>query len=176
MLYKKKKRGAILKLFLSWQCCLLATKNNNNNKKHIQTQQQPTYRLGTTSGDESRLVGNPLWLTAQWTGRDLLCGTLLIKGPCCFIPTEGINCSGTTYKRFSTACLLFSFSICGFTCSGEICLSENRAVETWNSLNVCSFCFYFEGLGSGVRSSSWGRRPGNMETSASSTKHQEKKE
>lgn len=39
-------------------------------------------------------------------------------------------------------------------------LSENRAVETWNSLNVSSFCFYFEGLGSGVRASSQGDNQG----------------
>lgn len=39
-------------------------------------------------------------------------------------------------------------------------LLENRAVETWNSLNVSSFSFYLEGLGSGVRSSSQGDNQG----------------
>lgn len=42
-------------------------------------------------------------------------------------------------------------------------LSENRAVETWNSFDVSSLCFYFWafGLGCGMKSSSQGENQGN---------------
>ena len=53
-------------------------------------------------------------------------------------------------------------------------LSENTAVETWNSLIMTSLCFCFEGFGSGMRSSFQGDNQENLETSASSTKQQEK--
>lgn len=60
--------------------------------------------------------------------------------------------------NFSTArFVLVSFSTCGFRCRKDsACLLENRAVETWNSFNTSSVCFCFEGLGSGVTSSSRG--------------------
>lgn len=69
----------------------------------------------------------------------------------CLVPTEGINCDGTACEKLSTACFTsVSFSICGSRCRGGIYLSL-REQSSGNSLNVSSFCFYCEGLGSGVR-------------------------
>lgn len=70
------------------------------------------------------------------------------------MPTEGIDCNGLTSERFSIACFLFLFfPSAALRAEKESArLSENRAVETWNSLSWSSFSFYFEGLGSGVRS------------------------
>lgn len=96
------------------------------------------------SGDASLLVGDPLWLTAQWTGRDSPCDFLLTRGPC-FVPTEGIVLHMKLMRNFPLHVLFVSlFPSVGSRCRGGI--SENRAVETWNSFNVSSFCFYFEGL------------------------------
>lgn len=106
MLYKKQEQFS--SCFWADSAVYLLQKTTKK-KTHSNSTTARVHTWHHMSGDESWLVGNLLWLTAQWTGRDLLCGFLLIKGPCCFVPTEGINCSGTTYKRFSTACFTFLF-------------------------------------------------------------------
>lgn len=124
---------AILNLFLSWQHCLLATKPHSNSIT--------THSWHHISGDESLLVENPLWLTAQRTGKDSPCDVLLTRGPR-FAPTERIDCNGTLYEKSFHytlyVCLFYHLWLYGCRVGFCLCL-ENRAMET--SLHVSSFCF-----------------------------------
>lgn len=126
------------------------------------------------SGDESRLVGNPLWLTAQWTGRDSPCGALLSRAPASCHQKESAAVVQHV-KDFPLHVLLFSFSICGPTCTGGIC-SSLREHSSGNLELIESEFLMLLFWGSGL----WyevllaGRQSGKMETSASPTKHQEK--
>lgn len=106
-----------------------------------------------------------MWLTAQWTGRDLPRDTP-VEGP--LLHANGMNCLQW--------CKVYNFFPSVALGAGEKSarLSENRAVETWNSLIMTSLRFYFEGFGSGMRSSFQRDYQEKLETSASSTKQQEK--
>lgn len=124
------------------------------------------------SGDESRLAGNPLWLTAQWTGRgspwDALLTWLLIA--------NGRN-QLQWYNFFSTACFFFfvSFSICGFKVQGRNLLVSQRA-EQWKPGTHLKRALFASILR--ARALVWGlpRRETTREKGNLYLKHQEKKE
>lgn len=126
------------------------------------------------SGDEPWLVGNPLWLTAQWTGWNSPCGALLSRGPASCQQKES-TAVVQHMKDFPLHVLLFSFSICGSMCKEGICTSLREHSSGNLELIESEFLMLlFWGSGLWYEVLLTGRQPGKMETSASPTKHQEK--
>ncbi len=132
--------------------------------------QRPTYALDTTCLVLSLYLLKTFgaYITVDRPGLARWCSPFWMSLLCA---TEGINCNT---KNFLLHVLFVSISICGPTCREG--LSENRAVETWSSLNDRSFCFYFEGLCSGMRSSSQGDNQGKLKPLPRQLRTKKKKE